>query len=287
MPALLAPAKINLSLEILGKRTDGFHDLVSVMQEVTLCDELILSPANNLTLRVDVDCGPTDQNLVFRAAELLQQSAGSTPGAFIELRKRIPVGAGMGGGSSDAATALTALNRLWGTGHDCAALLPLAATLGSDVPFFLTGGTALVTGRGEHVSPLRFRGTSWYVLTNPGVFVSTAQIFEALPRSDWSSGVQTRDVADRLLAGEDGPIGVNGLARTLFRLYPEAEACFRAAERAGPGRTWVSGSGPTVVSQCAGPGEAQRVADGLRGLGYTTVVVRNCPTEDRELPCRD
>jgi 4-diphosphocytidyl-2-C-methyl-D-erythritol kinase len=287
MPAWLAPAKINLSLEILGKRPDGFHELASVMQEVTLCDELTVTPAGDLSLEVDVDCGPAEQNLALRAARLLQRWAAVEPGASIALRKRIPAGAGLGGGSSDAATALIALNRLWRTDCDCEALAQLAVTLGSDVPFFLTGGTAMVTGRGERVLPLPFPGTSWYVLTSPGFHVSTATVFSALPHTEWSSGWQTREVANCLAAGETPPAGINGLTQTLFRLYPEAELCFRAAESAVPGRTWVSGSGPTVVSQCNGPEAAQRAADDLRRLGYTTFVVRNYPTEDRELPCRD
>lgn len=286
MPVFLAPAKINLSLEILGKRRDGFHELVSVMQEVTLCDELAISPANELRLEVQGECGPVSDNLALRAANLLRRSTETGRGASMTLRKRIPVGAGLGGGSSDAATALIALNRLWESGHDCRALLGMASALGSDVPFFLTGGTALVTGRGEHVFPLSFPGTAWYLLTNPSIHVSTAKVFAALRRSDWSSGGQTLEVARCLGAGAGAPTGVNGLTRALFHLYPAAEGCFRAAERLAPDRTWVSGSGPTIVSQFPGRPEAEEASVRLRRLGYTTFVVRNYPSEDRQLPCR-
>ncbi len=285
MPAL-APAKINLSLEIVGKRSDGFHELVSVMQEVTLFDELVFAEADDLILEAHGECGPESENLVLRAARLLRQTVEIGKGAAIGLRKQIPTGAGLGGGSSDGAAALMALNRLWDAGCHCETLSRMAAFLGSDVPFFLTGGTALVTGRGEHVVPVPFPRTAWYVLTNPGLHVSTARVFTALPPTEWSSGSHTRKFAEEIRDGDPSHLGVNGLAPTLFALYPEAEACFQAADQAAPGQTWVSGSGPTVVSRCAGPHNAERVAAQLHRLGYTTFVVRNYPTEDRDLPCR-
>jgi 4-diphosphocytidyl-2-C-methyl-D-erythritol kinase len=286
MPTISAPAKINLSLEVTGKRRDGYHDLVSVMQEVTLADQLTLRDADDLHLDVDIDCGPVENNLVIRAARALSEASSVSPHAAIHLRKQIPVGAGLGGGSSDAASCLVALNRLWRLHVPCGRLLAIAARLGSDVPFFLTGGTALVTGRGEDICPLPFARTQWYVLTNPGFHVSTARIFSALAASDWTSGEMTFRMAARLSAGLDAGPGMNTLQRVLFRLYPAAEECFRAVDRLAPGRSFVSGSGPTVVSQWLGPEEAEAAAAALCSLGYRTWVVRNCATEDRELPCR-
>lgn len=287
MLTFAAPAKINLSLEILCKRTDGFHEVVSVMQEVSLCDELAVAPFGHLRFRVDADCGPASENLVLRAARTLKQRTAPDRGADISLHKRIPVGAGLGGGSSDAATTLVALNAAWQSGRGCETLLPIAAALGSDVPFFLTGGTALVTGRGERVTPLPTLRTSWYLLTNPGLHVSTAEVFGALDPSQWSSGSRTREVARCIREGTEIPLGVNGLAQTLFRLYPEAEACFRAADNVAPGQTWVSGSGPTIASRFESRSDAERASMQMSVLGYATFVVRNYPTEERELPCRE
>lgn len=286
MLTYMAPAKINLSLEVTERRPDAFHELVSVIQEVTLVDEVSVAPADEMQLRVDGDCGPESDNLALRAGLMLRKETGTSRGAAIYLRKHIPVGAGLGGGSSDAATTLLALNHLWETGLDCDSLRRLASKLGSDVPFFLYGGTALVTGRGEIVSPLTFPVTAWYVLTNPGLRVPTGQIFRALRQEDWTSGSITRELAGGLRTGRDAVEGINGLAPALFRLYPAARTCYSAAERLAPGRTFVSGSGPTIVSRCAGRQEAQHVAQVLRSRGFATHVVRNCPTEDRELPCR-
>ena len=172
-----APAKLNLGLKILGRRADGYHDIVSVLQTVDLCDRLVFTPAApGETLIVcdhpDVPEGP--KNLVHRAVEILRRATGADHGVRVDLNKRIPTGAGLGGGSSDAATSLRALDRLWGLHLHPEKLAALAAELGSDVPFFLTGGTAVVTGRGERIRPVDWGGEFWYVLVYPGFPVSTA-----------------------------------------------------------------------------------------------------------------
>jgi 4-diphosphocytidyl-2-C-methyl-D-erythritol kinase len=282
---LKAFAKINLSLEITGKRPDGFHSLVSVMQEVSLCDTLELSDANDVTLDVDgAETGPQEDNLVFRAALALRPPG---RGAHARLIKGIPVGGGLGGGSSDAAVALVGLNRLWNLGLACAELAEQAELLGSDVPFFLTGGTALIRGRGELVRQLTLTSPTWYVLLNPGFHVSTARVFGALSSDQWRDGSVTEQLARDLDSQGQSRIGVNTLQSTLFDLYPEAERCFRSAERLAPHRTIVSGSGPTVVSLFETQSAAASAAQGLSSLGYWTRVVRNCPTEGRDLPCRE
>lgn len=164
MPRLSAPAKVNLTFEALGRRADGYHEVRTVLHAISLADEIAFAPADDLSLAVEppekgafssaASAPAGDDNLVLRAARLLRREAGVKTGAAIRLRKRIPVAAGLGGGSSDAAAALRGLRRLWGLDLDADALRELAAQLGSDVPFFVTGGAALAEGRGERIMPL-------------------------------------------------------------------------------------------------------------------------------------
>ncbi len=153
MFSLQAFAKINLSLEVVGRRQDGFHELTSVMQTVSLSDTLEFRPDDEFRFTCS-DASLAQGNLVERAAMLLRQSSQESRNVSIALHKSIPVAAGLGGGSSDAAAALIGLNRLWNLGLPCADMTRFAAQLGSDVPFFLSGGTCFVSGRGEQVEPL-------------------------------------------------------------------------------------------------------------------------------------
>ncbi|MBI4758138.1 MAG: 4-(cytidine 5'-diphospho)-2-C-methyl-D-erythritol kinase, partial [Chloroflexi bacterium] len=193
-----AYAKINLTLDILGRRPDGYHEIASVMQAISLHDTLVFSRGQGLC----IDCsdrrlaGP--DNLVHRAAELLHREMGGVQGARVRLTKRIPLATGLGGGSSDAACALLGLNALWRLGLGQDRLAELASRLGSDVPFFLTGGTALVQGRGERVTPLPRPAPSWLVLAVPPVDVSakTRTLYEALARGDYTDGSATRRMVE-------------------------------------------------------------------------------------------
>ena len=177
-----AHAKVNLTLEALGRRDDGYHDVVSVIQTVDLHDTLTFEPADQLELVCDdpelAGCG----NLAWRAARLMQDSARTADGARISIAKRIPVAAGLGGGSSDAAATLVALNRLWRLGLSIGELTALAARLGSDVPFLLRGGTAMVSGRGERVAPLPPADLEWLVIACPDIPVpnKTASLYGRL-----------------------------------------------------------------------------------------------------------
>jgi 4-diphosphocytidyl-2-C-methyl-D-erythritol kinase len=149
-----APAKINWFLEIKGKRPDGYHEILTIMQAVSLYDEINIDHADDLQLTCDVDLGPPETNLVYRAAALMRQQHAPGRGAHIHLTKRIPHGAGLGGGSSDAANALVALDRLWGLNLGADELRRLVSQVGSDCAFFVDGGTAQCTGRGEIVEQL-------------------------------------------------------------------------------------------------------------------------------------
>jgi 4-diphosphocytidyl-2-C-methyl-D-erythritol kinase len=171
--SLNAPAKINWFLNVLGLRDDGFHEIRSLMQKISLYDMLTFSPSNDLTLQSDTSI-PVEQNLVYKAALLLKSTCGIDKGALITLNKNIPAGAGLGGGSSDAASTLLGLNKLWSlnlsTGHLC----NIAEQLGSDVPFFLYGPIASSHGRGEKITPCKIKKTTNLLIVKPPFPVSTA-----------------------------------------------------------------------------------------------------------------
>lgn len=175
-----APAKINLFLRVTGRRADGYHELSTAFQFLDWCDEIQirLRADRELRLQGGLPGVAEDKNLIVRAARLLAERTGLAAGADIRLDKRLPVGGGLGGGSSDAATTLVALNRLWRAGLDEAALATLALELGADVPVFVRGRAAWAEGVGEKLVPQPF-AEPWYVVLDPGVAVSTAAIFAA------------------------------------------------------------------------------------------------------------
>lgn len=207
MITMRAHAKINLTLEILGKRDDGYHDIASILQTVSLHDTLTFEESDGITIDCDRPELATPDNFVLGAAHLLRDFAGVSSGAAIHLDKKIPVAAGLGGGSSDAASTLLALNRLWGLELTNADLLPLAAQVGSDVPFFLYGGTGRVFGRGERVEPLPPADLRWAVILTPRIDVpnKTAAMFSRIGPMSYTNGGLTRKLAARLGSKGDTP----------------------------------------------------------------------------------
>ena len=172
---LKTPAKINLFLKITGKRSDGYHDIFTVMQMVGLWDELIIEHSDTLDIICSNNEGLSgDGNLIYKAALKIKEYSGVKAGARITLNKVIPVGAGLGGGSSDAAAALSGLNKLWGTGFSVERLAGIGKELGSDVPFFLNGPVAIGHGRGDELVTLNGSADFWFLLVNPGIHISTA-----------------------------------------------------------------------------------------------------------------
>jgi 4-diphosphocytidyl-2-C-methyl-D-erythritol kinase len=260
---LEAHAKVNLALEVVGRRSDGFHELVSVMQTIGLHDVLRTTPASDLSLTCSIPhlAGPT--NLAYRAATLLRERFEVELGCAMHLEKTIPEAAGLGGGSSDAAAALIGLNSLWKLGAGCDDLCQVAQQLGSDVPFFLYAGTSLVRGRGERVRRLETQPSLWYLLANPGTRVRTADVFLALRESEWSNGFEAGTLARRIEEGEPVSPGPNGLHDALFRIEPQARECFNAMQTVAHGCAFVSGSGPTVGAAFATREEAERARDAL------------------------
>jgi 4-diphosphocytidyl-2-C-methyl-D-erythritol kinase len=197
MITLNAPAKINWSLYVLDRRPDGYHNIVSLMQSVGLYDTLSFKAGRSLMLNSDMSV-PQEQNLVFRAAIALQKFAGIDSGAFISLKKEIPTGAGLGGGSSDAASALIGLNRLWGLGLSLSVLGEIGAALGSDVPFFLNSPSAIAHGRGELLIPTSVRAGYTLLLVKPKASIPTVWAYQTI--ANLRQGIH--DAADLTNQGE-------------------------------------------------------------------------------------
>ena len=246
---LNAAAKVNLVLEVLGKRDDGYHELVTVMQAVDLSDRITLEDADLVELRSASPGVPVDgRNLAVKAATALRTAAGVTRGVRITLDKRIPVAAGLGGGSTDAAAVLLGLNRLWRLRWPVARLEEVATGLGMDVPFFLRGGTALATGRGERIEPLRGRSLG-VVLVNPRFALSTAEMYGRVTPEMYTDGGH----AKMLCAARGGrsPARVaaslyNGLQEAAGAAHPVIGRIRAALLAAGALGAVMSGSGPTV-----------------------------------------
>ncbi|MBI5099600.1 MAG: 4-(cytidine 5'-diphospho)-2-C-methyl-D-erythritol kinase [Nitrospirae bacterium] len=195
--SLKAPAKINWFLNILGLRDDGFHEIQSLMQKITLYDVLTFAPSMDLELETD-SVIPVEQNLVYKAAILLKNTCGTDKGAFISLNKNIPVGAGLGGGSSNAASALLGLNELWSLDLSTEDLCIMAGQLGSDVPFFLCGAISLSHGRGEKITPCNTEKTVNLLLVKPPFSVSTAWAYGEYKNRIQDSGYRRQNTGDRI-----------------------------------------------------------------------------------------
>ncbi len=246
---LSAAAKINLALEVLGKRSDGYHEIATVLQAVDLSDRLVLEDAEVLELHASAPAVPSDgTNLALRAARALREAAGTERGVRITLDKRIPVAAGLGGGSTDAAAALVGLNRLWGLRWPAARLAEVAVTLGMDVPFFLRGGAALGTGRGERLEPVTC-GALALVLVHPRVGASTAEIYGRVTPGMYSDGSRARRMVAALRSRRPATIaqslynGLEGVAAARHPAVGQMEAALLAAGALGAA---MSGSGLTV-----------------------------------------
>jgi len=238
-----APAKINVILEVLGRRADGYHDLWSVLVLVDLCDTVAVAPRRRgilLTVRPPLlPAGPG--NLAFRAAEAFFGAYGRPGGAAITLRKRIPVGGGLGGGSSDAAAVLAALNAMTGRPLARGRLLELAAGLGSDVPFFFSGGAALITGRGEQVADLPPPRPRWLVLALTGDPVSTAWAYGRLPSGE-------RRVPERTWTAAAAAGRTEALLDTAFNRLEEVVFAARPDLAALKGRLVALGASPAGLT---------------------------------------
>lgn len=251
-----AYAKLNLCLEIIGKRDDNYHEITSIFQAVDLHDTLTFAPAEDGVLTLDCD-DPTlaaegESNLVLKAAHLLQKNTGVELGAHITLHKEIPMSAGMGGGSSDAAAALLGLSELWDLRLSKSDLAEMAATLGSDVPFFLEGPTALVEGRGERVTRVPSPPPGFAVLVCPRYELKnkTKQLFSYLASTDHSEGIVTHRLIAALVAGKfpDSSLMYNAFERVAYTIFGNLLNTRQMIMRASGREVHLSGSGPTLFT---------------------------------------
>lgn len=286
------PAKINLHLHVGAVRPDGYHELVTVFQAVSLYDEVTATAARTLTLSVSgADAGsvPADErNLAWRAAVLLARRAGVDPAVHLELRKGIPVAGGMAGGSADAAATLVACDVLWGTGLSRSELTEIAVEIGSDVAFALVGGTALGTGRGERLTPVLASGRWHWVLGIADGGLPTPRVYRELDRmrdagatpeqpaaADPAGLINALRVHDPDMLGE---LLVNELQPAAVSLRPELRRALRAGVEAGALGGLVSGSGPTCALLARSEEHAVRLAASLAGAGvWRTVRVAQGP----------
>lgn len=266
---LRACAKINLFLRVLGRRPDGYHEIETVFHSVDLCDELCFTRSDGgfrLETRLDDRVGgvlpaPTDDLVVHAAAALLEARPGS-PGAIVSVTKRIPIAAGLGGGSANAAATLVALNDLWQLGLDEAELHTIAASLGSDVAYCLRGGPALGTSRGELLVALKAPQDLWFVLGITDARLSTAEVY-----ARWQPADRPRaGIAELTAALERGDVAAvaslmhNDLEVAAMSLLPELHARKHALLEAGAHAACVSGSGPTLLGVASDERHARRVA---------------------------
>ncbi|MCQ6281864.1 4-(cytidine 5'-diphospho)-2-C-methyl-D-erythritol kinase [Bacillus sp. EB600] len=274
-----APAKINLSLDVLHKRSDGYHEVEMIMTTIDLADRIELKLLNEDRIKIVSHNRfvPDDQrNLAYQAAQLLKERFQVKKGVMIAIDKIIPVAAGLAGGSSDAAATLRGLNKLWGLGLTLAELAEIGSEIGSDVSFCVFGGTALAKGRGEMITELPAPPTCWVILAKPFIGVSTAEVYRRLDLksvihpniSEMIKGIERNDY--RRVCQNVG----NVLEEVTLHLHPEVAQIKEQMKRFGADAVLMSGSGPTVFGIVQHDSRMHRIYNGLRGFCDQVFAVR-------------
>lgn len=276
-----ANAKINWSLDITGQREDGYHLMDMLMQPVSLADTITLAPASELTLTTGgyPRLPANARNLAYRAAEALQQATGCKRGAAIHVEKRIPVGAGMGGGSADAAAVLAGLNRLWGTGLNQAELEKIGLSLGADVPFCLRGGLTRTTGIGESMQALPWARSYDLVVIQPCRGLSTGAVFTAYHEKECQLRPNT-DAAQKALAVGDSRLLAESLGNVLQGvsqdMRPPIGDAIATLKQRGAFAALMTGSGSAVFGVFDSEDAARSAARSLRQRWMSTFYCRTC-----------
>ena len=290
-----APGKINVCLRVGPVRDDGYHDVATIFQAVSLVEEVTASESESFSVSftgpIDTSALTVDEsNLVLRAARAVAAESGYTGGADIQVIKRVPIAGGMGGGSADAAATLVAVDALWGTNLGMPRLAEIAATLGADVPFALHGGTALGVGRGDVLSPVLAKATFHWVLVLNEVGLSTPDVFRQLDRHRAEHSIEIETVAvdpaidpnllQALRSGDAMALGEylrNDLQAAALQLMPNLGETLEFGETHGALAGIVSGSGPTVALLAADEDSAARLAASLTADGRNAISV-SAPT---------
>lgn len=276
-----APAKLNCGLAVTGRRTDGYHNLVSLMVSLDLADIVRVEPARVFSLSCDDPALAGDENLALRAARAFQSAMGEQRAAHITLSKRIPVAAGLGGGSSDAAATLLALDALWGTNAPDGILLRLARDLGADVPFALYGGAMIARGIGDLLTPAPLPH-AWLTLITPHADIprKTAALYGALTEADFGAGAMILRQVAGLRQGKplDTTLFDNTFLPPLACIAPAVREARERIARMGQ-RAFLTGSGPTLYVLCENDDEAERRADAYRASLDATITVAHTDTE--------
>ena len=277
-----AYAKINLTLEVLGRRPDGYHQVSTILQTIGLADRLCFSPSQRLQLQCSSPGLAGMDNLVLKAAEALRQATGCDKGVKVHLEKQTPLGIGLGGGSSDAAATLKALNAFWQLGLKSHQLQAIAASLGSDVPFFLRGGTAFGQGRGEVIKDLPPMPMRWMVLLCPSPEATsansaspkTSRLYSMVGPEHYTDGSHTRRAAEAI---QTGRFSHELLFNTFTELAPAAFQGFEAGKRefleSGAAHVHLSGTGPALYSFVSLKEEGEAILKSLKKKGLKAYCV--------------
>lgn len=282
-------AKVNLFLRVIGSRPDGYHEIETIFHGVGLADDLTIAPTDTGRIEVNMqllegltgDIPPLEENLVWRAADRLVTLGAVNPGVRIDILKRIPMAAGLGGGSGNAAGVLALLNEIWSAGHDGPALLGLAGDLGSDVPYCIGGGTVLATGRGEKLTRIPAPQDMWFVLGITAKPLATRDVYERWDAIKVPNGLGSVPLV--LALGEGDVFEVarllhNVLEDAAFSMMPELRAKKQAVVDAGALGAALSGSGPTLYGVASDEDHAVRIAARVEPLFDRTLVVNSRPT---------
>jgi len=274
---VLAFAKLNLTLEVLGRRDDGYHEVRTILQTIDLADRLEVRPYHSLRVECDDPTLNGEANLVWQAAVALAKRANRKPQASILVQKQIPVGMGLGGGSSDAAAALVTLNRLWGLSLATEGLAEVAANLGSDVPFFLWGGTALAKGRGDQVRPLPPIPLVPATLICPNTTIphKTANLYSRLSSEHYTHGTITLQMEEVLSRGHFAAEKLyNVFERVAFKAFPGLGQLQQRVESSINGPVHLSGSGPSLFCMPSSEEEYRRAVKALQTYNAKVYFVR-------------
>ncbi len=278
MLTVLAPAKVNLTLEVLAKRPDGFHEIRSVIQTINLCDSLRFQLSQNIEFNSNVPGWIPEESLVSKAVSLFQKATGSTKGAKIEVNKRIPLLSGLGGDSSDAAATLRGLNKLWRLGLSLPQLLELASQLGSDVAFFLHGGTALAEGRGEVITPLPALSHMWVALVIPPLPRlpgKTERLYDSLKACHYTDGQITDRLVEELKARREFDLShlFNTFENVAFTHFSELGVYREHIEKLGAANVHLAGSGPALFTLVKDRIQAEELYIRLKQQGLESYLI--------------